>query len=261
MFKLTDEQMCSMEEAVRVRFHASERRLRHVLSVADTAELLAEHYQYDGCKARVAGLLHDWDKLLSLSELHQLVERYQISYVGELSNISPLLHAWTAAFSVKEAFEYLDQEICDAIFHHTVGTAKPTKLDMIVFVADCLEPTRNSIVFSELYELIGEVSLECLYIQCLKRGMIYILEQGKRLYPPALEYYNELATLYPRESGDLGLGCMGKKSEKSKDQKKSKDLLKELRKEYKKGCLKKIAKKEALSKKERSKACKICKGC
>lgn len=262
--KSEEDMLCTIQQALEERFSLSDRRLKHVISVADTAEMLAAHYEYDCYKARIAGLLHDWDKLLPLEELKASVERYQIEYVGELSDISPLLHAWTAAYSLRESFPNLDEEIYQAVFNHTIGTARPSTLDMIVFVADCLEPTRNPAFFPELTALIGKVSLECLYIQCLKQGIIFLLLRGKKVYPPALEYYNELVRRYPRESGDLGLVSMGKKKDskvKTKGKDRSEQLLKELKKEYRKACLKKLAKKEGLSKEQRSKACKICKGC
>ena len=47
------------------------RRFDHVLSVSDTAAALAEAYGADVRKARLAGLLHDWDKEHSDDEIRQ----------------------------------------------------------------------------------------------------------------------------------------------------------------------------------------------
>ena len=48
-------------------------RYVHSISVAKTARKLARAYGYDGHIARMAGLLHDWDKALLPAQLQQRI--------------------------------------------------------------------------------------------------------------------------------------------------------------------------------------------
>ena len=54
-----------------LKTRVSSKRFKHIMGVADTCEQLAEQYGVDPKKARLAGLLHDWDKGMNDDEARQ----------------------------------------------------------------------------------------------------------------------------------------------------------------------------------------------
>lgn len=102
----------------------TDERLKHSISVMDTATKLAVYYGVDVDKAKLAGLLHDCGKLKDRK-------------VGNLE------HASLGSKLCVEQFGIVDKDIIKAINFHTVGREDMTMLEKIVFIADKIEPSRN----------------------------------------------------------------------------------------------------------------------
>ncbi len=120
----------------------SPKRRRHIFGVADTAEALARRFDYHPLKARLAGLAHDlareWPPEAVSEEA--LRDGRGLSPPEEQNRV--LLHGRAAAQFILETFDVTDPEILDAVRHHTLGTADPSPLDLILYAADYLEPNR-----------------------------------------------------------------------------------------------------------------------
>ena len=55
-----------------------------------------------------------------------------------------VFHAKTAALLIPREFpEYADPEIVSAVYKHTTGCADMTLMDMLIYLADYIEPTRK----------------------------------------------------------------------------------------------------------------------
>lgn len=186
-----------VEELLAVRMKDAAKRHRHSLGVAKTAAELAKTYQVDSYLATAAGLLHDWDKVLPEDELVSRAIRYRIEVAGSPALAAPLLHGPVAARELPELFRDLPSEVFQAIARHTVGAVDMTSLDMVVFVADAIEPGRRGDYADALRAQVGEVSLEELFFACFSRGLIYVLETGRYLYPTAIDIYNRYALARP----------------------------------------------------------------
>lgn len=186
-----------IEELLAVRMKDAAKRHRHSLGVAKTAAELAKTYQVDSYLATVAGLLHDWDKVLPEDELVSRAIRYRIEVAGSPALAAPLLHGPVAARELPELFRDLPGEVFQAIARHTVGATDMTPLDMVVFVADAIEPGRRGDYADALRAQVGEVTLEELFFVCFSRGLIYVLETGRYLYPTAIDIYNCYALARP----------------------------------------------------------------
>lgn len=168
-------------------------RLVHSHGVSDTAGRLAALYGVDPFRARAAGLLHDWDKKLPVDELWSKVERYGIDLHGlQLgdAHLVPLLHGWTAAASLPEEFPELPAEVFRAVDRHTVGTTDMSPLDMVVYCADLLEPTRTGDGIDALRALAGSCPLAGLFAACARHGLTSVLAAGRYLYPGGVEVWN-----------------------------------------------------------------------
>ena len=82
-----------IQELLDVRMKDKRKRYVHSLGVAETALHLAEVYGVDRFDAAAAGLIHDWDKVLSDDELVARALHYGIKVAGSPSAATPLF-AW-----------------------------------------------------------------------------------------------------------------------------------------------------------------------
>ena len=135
------------------------KRFAHSISVGHCAETLAQVYGADMFSARVAGILHDWEKLLS-----------------------DAIYPW------------LSNEILSAIQKHTAGDRQMSKLDKILYVADLIEPLRPNFTAVEesrnVYLRGG--SLDELYESAFCNVMMYVISSRRYLYPNSIALYNEM---------------------------------------------------------------------
>lgn len=167
-------------------------RLNHSLSVAYTAERMALYYGVEPYSARVAGMFHDWSKALPQEEQFSEAERLGLDFGVNLDLVKPLLHGSIAARVLPERYPELSQEIFQAIDRHTLGAADMTPLDMIIFVADGIEPLRKkNPVLDAQRKMLHKVSLEELYWQSFSDGVSYVIDTRRYLYPGTLAIYNE----------------------------------------------------------------------
>ena len=118
------------------------KRIPHVLGTEQEAVRLAERYGADVEKARVAALLHDCTKKLSMEEQLALCEKYGIQLDELEQKALKLLPSKTGAAIARDMFG-VDDEIYSAIWYHTTGHANMTKLEKIIYLADYIEPTRD----------------------------------------------------------------------------------------------------------------------
>ncbi len=85
---LSDDQVAELErvrEMLEVRMREKPRRYQHSLGVARTAVELARAYGVDEYLAALAGLTHDWDKVLDDHELLVRAAQYGVMVSGELA--------------------------------------------------------------------------------------------------------------------------------------------------------------------------------
>lgn len=199
-----DSYLQRMRELLSVRMEqVKPRRYRHSLGVARTAAQLAQTYDVDPFLAEAAGLVHDWDKVLEDAELLARAAQYKIRIVGSPTLSVPLLHGPVAAVELPHMFPELPAETWQAVARHTVGATDMTPLDMVVFVADAIEPLRQGEYADELRGLVGKVSLTELFFKCFSQGLSYVILSGRYLYPSALTIYNSYAVTHESKKGSV----------------------------------------------------------
>ncbi|MBQ2829545.1 MAG: nicotinate (nicotinamide) nucleotide adenylyltransferase [Oscillospiraceae bacterium] len=118
------------------------KRVPHVLGTEETAVKLAERYGADVEQARVAALLHDCTKRLSMEDQLALCELYGIELDELERETAKLLHAKTGAVLARDLFGVNDA-VYAAISWHTTGKAGMTTLEKVLYLADYIEPTRD----------------------------------------------------------------------------------------------------------------------
>ncbi|MDO4537025.1 MAG: bis(5'-nucleosyl)-tetraphosphatase (symmetrical) YqeK [Coriobacteriales bacterium] len=184
----------SVKQDVSEQLAPKPRRLAHSLSVANTAEHLATIYGVDPFLARIAGLLHDWDKVTPRDELVAHARELGIDLGVPLERVEPLLHGKVTALDLPERYEWVPQEVWHAISCHTTADTHMSPLDKVLFVADGIEPGRPaSEGIQSTRALVSAVSLDDLFWHSFVGGLVYVLEGGRYLYPGAIEIYNALA--------------------------------------------------------------------
>lgn len=163
-------------------------RFEHCLRVEQTAIKLAQLNDANVEKASIAGLLHDYAKERSTEEFRQVIQTKQLDL--KLLNWGNFIwHGEVGAEIVKDELQITDNEILDAIRHHTVGAVEMTTLDKIIYVADYIEPGRDfpgvdfarNIAFQNLDDA---VKFET------KQTLEYLMSNNKKIYPAAILTYN-----------------------------------------------------------------------
>jgi nicotinate-nucleotide adenylyltransferase len=123
-----------------IRASKSPDRYSHTMKVLDMAVELARIYDVDVVKARVAALFHDLCK-------------------DGTAPGNDLEHAGAAADRMAREFGVTDADVLNAVRYHTTGRAGMSRLEIIIFLADTLEPTRayegvdklRALVYEDLY--------------------------------------------------------------------------------------------------------------
>lgn len=164
----------------------------HSLGVAAMAQMMATLYGVDPIDAYLGGLLHDWDRCLATDELVTAAERFGIELTPTLLENPRLLHAHTGAHHLAVAFPELPAAVIDAVANHTVGRVGMSDLDMVVYVADMSEPSRDYPGVDDLREMIGTLALEDLFRNAYAQTMKFLVIHRKIIHPDTLAVWNWL---------------------------------------------------------------------
>lgn len=126
-----------------IKERLSKKRYTHSMNVAEACYKLAEHYGADKKRCYLAGLLHDIMK----EDLPERQKQYTID-----SGMSPdpveidtpaLWHGVAGAYYVREKLGITDEEILNGIRFHTIGCARMTLLEKIVYLGDMISEERR----------------------------------------------------------------------------------------------------------------------
>ena len=180
------------------------KRAQHVHSVSDFAGRLANFYGFDNYEPKVAGLLHDWDKIYKGQHLVKRMIRFGLSVPKNVELLYPVLHCFTGANAVKQQFPEVSKEVIHAIYHHTLGGVEMNPLDMIVYVADSIEPMRsdeNRPALKNLRDMVGKEPLHRLYMAVYDETLHSLIDRKRFIHPMTLEIYNGIAAKFQLEKG------------------------------------------------------------
>ena len=176
-----------------LRERVSPKRFKHIMGVSEAAGQLAECYGVDVKKARLAGLLHDWDKGYDDEGARQRV--YELGMEDEVDpaiveNMPHVLHGWTAARALGREYPCIPRDVLQAIERHTTAAETMTPLDMVLYIADAVEPGRKFGRIDELRSLVGKASLEELYFKTYEYWVFLLFERRKPLHPDTIRIWN-----------------------------------------------------------------------
>ena len=148
-------------------------RVSHVLGCRDTAAALAEKWGADVTDAARAGMLHDVTKALDGPHQLTLCREYGTILDDFSMRYPKTLHALTGSLVAERIFGE-NEAVVAAIRSHTTGKADMNLLEMIIYVADYMEPNRDFPGVERLREL-AFTDIRA----ALKLGLEYTLEHLK----------------------------------------------------------------------------------
>jgi predicted HD superfamily hydrolase involved in NAD metabolism len=184
--KMTREEM-----KIKLKDSITKKRFIHSLNVMELAAELAAAHGIDQEKAAIAGLLHDCAKNIEADESLRLCEEFQIDII-DVERLQPkLLHGKVGAVLATKEYGVDDEEILDAIRHHTLGRENMTTMDKIVFIADYVEPGRNFEGIEELREL-AFTDLDKTMVISLDNIIKHIITKEVLIHPVAILARNDL---------------------------------------------------------------------
>lgn len=133
-----------------------EEKYKHSLRVANVSKILAEKCNVPVQDCVIASLLHDIGKGLSKQEALSLCSQNNITmYDFEIFETPKALHGRISAFLFEKEFDKTDIERFDSIshaisYHVAGGDEKMSDLDKILYIADNIEPKKNSRLYKEM---------------------------------------------------------------------------------------------------------------
>ncbi len=167
-------------------------RFIHTLDVAATAANLAMCYGADLDKAEVAGLLHDCAKCMSLGKMLKVCDKAGTDLSEFEKNSVSLLHSKAGAVLAESRYGVRDEDTLNAIRFHTTGRPGMSLLEKIVFVADYIEPGRDSAPNLPQVRKLAYESIDDCVLQILKDTLRYLATTGSAVDPmtqKTYEYY------------------------------------------------------------------------
>ncbi len=149
-----------------IKERVNPKRYSHSVSVAYLCEEFAKAHGLDTQKAFYIGLFHDVAKNLS----KEIMEPWMDCICPENKKYPVAVwHGFVGSEIVKRIFYIQDWQICNAIYHHVLGTSQDPYA-MIIFCADKLDPLRGYPVKDSI-ELVKED---------LTKGFEMVQEENRR---------------------------------------------------------------------------------
>lgn len=189
--------MTQSELIDRLKKALKDKRFQHVLRVEETAVKLAEQYGVDVEKASIAGLCHDYAK-----------QRPDEDFIAEIKKkgLNPLLldygnaiwHGVVGAELIKDELGIWDEDILNAVRHHTTGAPVMTKLEQVIYMADYIEPGRDFTGVKKA-RVITAANLQAGVAYQTKHTLAYLIENGKPVYSKTIDTYNAWVPQYEGE--------------------------------------------------------------
>ena len=138
--------------------------LRHVENVADIAVELAEVYDLDVTKTKLAALLHDISGVMTPQEMYDfaIIKGLEIDPTEE--KYHALLHQRVSKIIAQEEFDIIDSDILNAIECHTTLKKNASMYDKIIFIADKISWDSKGIPSYD--DLLKNVTLKSLNSAC-----------------------------------------------------------------------------------------------
>lgn len=171
--------------------HMSKRRYIHSINVSETAVALAEYYGGHIDKARLAGLIHDCAKDISIREQTIYAKKCGFPVDEVTYKILDLIHAPASVYLCRKIFGITDIEILSAVRYHTTGKPDMSLLEKIIFISDVIEPSRD-FEDIEILRNMAYNNLDAALLHAIDSSISYIIKKRSLLHPDTIYARNYL---------------------------------------------------------------------
>jgi predicted HD superfamily hydrolase involved in NAD metabolism len=175
----------------------NESKLKHSLSVSETAVSLAVKYGENIEKARISGLVHDCAKGMKDEDLIKVARSHEIQLDEVCLSNPSILHGLVASIIAKEEMGIEDEDMLMAIRYHTTGRKNMSVLEKIIYIADYIEPLRTFDGVEGLRSL-SNINLDETVVQSLENAIKYVISQNGLLHTDTIHARNYLLSKHSR---------------------------------------------------------------
>ncbi len=169
----------------------SEKRFNHVIGVVETAKMLANLYNEDIEKAKIASILHDIAREYTKDEMERLCTYYGYKFDDSIVREPALLHSKIGAILARDVYDIKDEDILNAISYHTTGRRNMTMLEKIVFIADYIEPSRNFEGLENIRKLAFR-DIDLAVFEALENSIKHLIDKKSFIHIDTLDARNDL---------------------------------------------------------------------
>lgn len=173
----------------RVKMRLSRSRFEHSLRVSEKAVELARRHGLDETKAAIAGLLHDCAKGI---ENEVLKDPYIADAFLHHAEPKELWHTELGPLVAATEYGVSDPEILRAIRAHTTAIHPMQPLDMVIYLADKLEPGRHD-PNNVRYRNIAKEDLTRGFAEVLEASIRYLKDNGMPVHEKTKEVWEYLS--------------------------------------------------------------------
>lgn len=169
-------------------------RYAHSLAVARLASSLAERWGENEGKARLAGLLHDCGRRVSVSRMPAYARRRRLrvpDVKGIVRHNPLLLHAYISEDVARRRFGVVDPAVLSAVRKHTLADRKMSRFDKLLYVADAASEDRAYAGIAGLRRLAFK-DLEEAFAACVDHKLRWVIAQGAWAHPLTVSVWNAL---------------------------------------------------------------------
>jgi predicted HD superfamily hydrolase involved in NAD metabolism len=174
-----------------IKLTLNNKRFEHSLNVELEAIKLAQIYDSDVEKARVAAIAHDFAKAYSDEDLLRMSQSYSFKIDEIEYNFPQLLHGPVAAYICSTKYGITDQDVLNAIRFHTTGRKSMSLLEKIIYLSDVIEPGRDFPRINDIREIALKDIDRALILAC-NSTLIYITNKNYLIHPLTIEFRNSL---------------------------------------------------------------------
>lgn len=170
-------------------------RYEHSLNVARLGAALARRWNEDERHARLAGLLHDCGRTLSIRQMPGYVLKHSLKVPARRETIARhplLLHAYISEDLARRRFAVADRAVLSAVRKHTLADRFMSRLDRIVYVADACSEDRGYAEAPALRKLAFH-DMEEAFAACLRLKLEHALDRDYWIHPLTVTVWNNLA--------------------------------------------------------------------
>ena len=177
----------------KVKKNVSKSRYDHTVRVMKTAIKLAEIHNINQQQVEIASALHDYSKCESEDDLKNYIIDHHID--ADLLNYNQeLWHSHVGAHYAQYTLGIDDRSILNAIKYHTTGRENMDQVELIVFIADFIEPERKIAGIDKIRKM-AEQDLHEAALLIFKASIPYLVSLEAVVYPGTVDAYNYLIKL------------------------------------------------------------------